>query len=274
MKKIILFATLLVMLISAQQTKAEESAYERIIAKGEFTCGVIPWAPYKILDPNTKEWSGFAIDIYREIFATLDIKVNFKEVVLGNQIQDLNTGRVDAICDDGPWTMSAAKFVDYSEPLYASPVHAYVRVDDNRFTKRSDLNDKSVQFTGIDGDLSVDLVQRLFPKTKIATMGSMTDVSQLFVNVETKKADVAIVDPAAFSAYEKANPNKLKKAFSEPLGTYRIVISTKKGDHKTLGLINQAVDNGHDFGIIRNILDEFDPEHKKLMRIKSPYSFE
>jgi ABC-type amino acid transport substrate-binding protein len=274
MKNLILITTLLTAFLYIPQAKAEESAYDRIIAKGEITCGVVPWAPYVIIDPNTKEWSGFIVDLFRKTFATLDIKVTFKEVVLGNQIQDLNTGRVDAICGDGPWTMSAAKFVDYSEPLYATPVHAYVRIDDDRFKKRGDLNDKSVKFTGIDGDLSVDLVQRLFPKAQLTTMGSMTDVSQMFVNIETKKADVAIVDPGAFSAYEKENPNKLKKTLPDVLGVYRNVISTKKGDIKTLGLVNQAVDNGHDFGIIRDVLDEFDPEHNKIMRIKDRYSFE
>lgn len=270
MKKFLL--AIVMMMATTISAQAEDSAYDRVIAKGEFVCGVMPWAPYKVLDPNTGEWSGFGIEIYRKIFATLDIKVAFKEVVLGNQVQDLNTGRVDGICDDGPWTMSAAKFVDYSHPLYAAIVYPYVRADDKRFTKRSDFNKKDVTFTGIDGDLSSDLVKRVFPGAKLVTMESMTDVSQLFVNVETKKADVVICDPAAFSAYEKTNPNKLKAAAVEPLGRYRTVISIKKGNIKLLGLVNQAVDNGLDFGLVDDVLDTFDPERNKLLRIKDRYT--
>lgn len=272
MKKNTLLAVTMMLLMNVS-AQAADSAYDRVIAKGELVCGVIPWAPYKVLDPNTKEWSGFSIDMYRKIFATLDIKVTFQEVVLGNQMQDLNNGRVDAICDDGPWTMSAAKFVDYSHPAYATPVYPFVRADDKRFNKRGDFNKKEVSFTGIDGDLSSDLVKRVFPQAKILTMGSMTDVSQLFVNVETKKADVAISDAAAFSVYEKTNPNKLRMVSGKPLGLYRTVIAVKKGDDKLLGLINQAVDNGLDFGIIDDVLDTFDPEHNKLMRIRERYSF-
>lgn len=268
MKKFLLIAAILMVSTTAQ---AAESAYDRVVAKGEFVCGVMPWAPYKVLDPNTGEWSGFGIEVYRKIFATLDIKVTFKEVVLGMQVQDLNAGRVDGICDDGPWTMSAAKFVDYSNPLYAAIVYPYVRADEKRFTKRSDFNKKDVTFTGIDGDLSTDLVKRIFPDAKLATMESMTDVSQLFVNVETKKADVVLCDPAAFASYEKANPGKLKAASLEPLGRYRTIVSIKKGDTKLLGLINQAVDNGLDFGIIDDVLDTFDPDRTKLLRIKDRY---
>lgn len=270
MKKFLLTILFLTM---AAQAHAADSAYDRVIAKGEIVCGVIPWAPYKILDPNTGEWGGFSVEMYRKMFATLDIKVTFKEVVLGTQVQDLNNGRVDAICDDGPWTMSAAKFVDYSHPVYATPVYPFVRADDKRFAKRSDFNNKNVTFTGIDGDLSTDLVKRVFPNATVATMGAMTDVSQLFVNVATKKADVAISDPSAFGVYEKTNPGKVKIAADKPLGIYRGVAAVKKGNDKLLGLINQAIDNGLDFGIVDDALDAFDPEHKKVLRVKERYGF-
>lgn len=272
MKKICLF---LLLLVAMPAFAAEDSAYDRVMAKNEIVCGVIPWAPYKVLDPNTKEWSGFGVEIYRKAFATLDLKTTFKEVVLGNQVQDLNSGRVDAICDDGPWTMSAGKFVEYSNPAYAAVVYPYVRVKETRIKTRADLNDQKVTFTGIDGDLSSDLVNRLFPKAKIATMPGTTDVAQLFENVSTGKADVAIVDPAAFVEFEKNNPGKLKPLFSDkPLGRYKTVVAVKKGDMKMLGLVNQAVDNALAFGLVDEELDKFDPEHKKLMRVRLPYSFE
>lgn len=268
------FLFALILFFPVASFAAEESTYDRVIAKNELVCGVIPWTPYKIIDPNTKEWSGFTIDIYRKAFATLDMKITFKEVVVGNQIQDLNSGRVDAICDDGPWTMSSGKFLEYSNPVYASPVFPYVRKDEARFKSRTDLNKKSVRFTGIDGDLSTDLVQRLFPDATLASLPGATDMAQLFMNVATKKVDVAIVDPAAFDAFNKNNPGQIKPLFADrPLGIYKCVTSVKKGDFKMLGLVNQAVDNALAFGIVDEELNKFDPKHEKLMRVKSPYAF-
>jgi ABC-type amino acid transport substrate-binding protein len=271
MKKL---AFLLVILFPLVVQAADESAYDRVIARNELVCGVIPWAPYKVLDANTKEWSGFAIDIYRKVFATLDIKVTFKEVVLGNQIQDLNSGRVDAICDDGPWTLSASKFIDFSNPVYVAPVYLYVRKDDNRFKSRNDLDKKEIRFAGIDGDVSNDLVPRLFPHATLASMPGTTDAAQLLLNVSTEKADVTIIGPSEFFVFEKNNPGQLKALFKDtPLGNYECAISVKKGDFKMLGLVNQAINNGRNFGITNKIIDEFDPKHEKLLRVRSPYTF-
>lgn len=272
MKKILFLCLLFLSLPAEAQEKA--SAYDQVIAKNEIVCGVIPWAPYREYDVKTGEWKGFSIDIYRKAFSTLDMKVTFKELVLGNQLQDLNSGRVDAICDDGPWTMSAGKFIEYSDPVYFSVVYPYVRKDESRFKSRADLNSKNVRFTGVDGDLSSDLVHRLFPGASFSSMPGNTDVSQLFLNVATKKADVAIVDPAAFEAYEKANPGQLKLLFKDaPLGRYKTVISVKKGDSKMLGLVNQAIDNALAFGLVDEVLDNFDPKHEKLMRVRSPATY-
>ncbi|MBI1326957.1 MAG: transporter substrate-binding domain-containing protein [Alphaproteobacteria bacterium] len=267
------FLFLLIVLLSASSSAhAAESTYDRVIAKNEIVCGVAPWAPYKEYDPNTKEWKGFAIEIYKRAFATLDIKVTFKEVILGAQVQDLNNGNVDAICDDGPWTMSSGKFVEYSDPLYASIVFPYVRKGDARFKTRADLNKADIKFTGIDGDLSSDLVRRLFPQAQLATMPGNTDVSQLYLNVATKKADIVIADPGSFSAYNETNPGQLVPLFKDtPLGRYKTVISVKKGDVKMLGLVNQAVDNALAFGIADEILDGFDPTHDKLARVRSRF---
>jgi ABC-type amino acid transport substrate-binding protein len=267
MKKLFLTA-LLLSCACINIARADDSAYDRVMAKNEIVCGVFPWAPYKILDPNTKEWSGFAIEFYRKAFATLDIKVKFKELVLGTQVQDLNNGNIDAICDDGPYTLSAGKFVEFSDPVYATPEYLYVRKGETRFKKRADLNDVNVIFTGIDGDVSNDLATRLFPKAKLQSMPGTTDVSQIFLNVATKKADVAVADPSAFSQYEKNNPGKLVPLFKDkPLGRYKIVISVKKGDLKMLGLANQAIDNAHALGITDEVLDGFDPNHEMLLRV-------
>ncbi len=273
MKKLLCSLAVLMSFFSFS-ARAETSGYDRVMAKNEIVCGVWSWPPYKELDPNTKEWKGFIIDIFRKAFATLDIKVVFKEVVLGNQVQDLNSGRVDAICDDGPYTMSAGKFVEFSDPLYASIVYPYVRQDETRFKTRADLNNEKVHFTGIDGDVSSDLVPRLFPKAKLATMPTMTEVSQLYMDLMTKKVDVVLADPVSFAVFEKTNPGKLRPLFkNKPLGHYKEGISVKKGDMKLLGLVNQAIDNALAFGLVDEALDALDPKHEQLMRVRSRYVF-
>jgi ABC-type amino acid transport substrate-binding protein len=265
---------LLLSVLSFTAIAADNSypTYDRVMAKNEIVCGVYVWPPYVNLDLKTKKFSGLSIELIEKMFATIDLKVKFQEVIVGTQVQDVNNGRVDAVCTDGPWTMSAAKFVEFSNPYGFNPVYPYVRADDNRFKTRADLNYKDVKFTGIDGDLSTDLVRRLFPKATLLGMPNTTDVSQLYMNVETKKADVAIVDPASFEKYTAKNPDKLKALFlGSPLGVYKSVISVKKGDIKMLGLVNEAIDNALHFGVLDEIMDKYDPKHEKFKRVRSKF---
>jgi ABC-type amino acid transport substrate-binding protein len=96
-KNMKIFVFLLIALFPFIGFATEDSAYDRVITKNEITCGIMAWAPFAEIDPNTKEWNGLTVGIMRKAFATLDMKVRFKEVTPGNQVQDLNNGRIDAV---------------------------------------------------------------------------------------------------------------------------------------------------------------------------------
>jgi ABC-type amino acid transport substrate-binding protein len=251
------------------------SAYERVTKANQITCGVVSWPPTNYIDPKTGQWEGFMIDYLRQAFATIDLQVVFKEVISGTQVQELKSGRIDAMCIDGPWVMSLGKFVEFSNPMMASFVYPYVRVDDKRLTILSDLNNSDIRFLGLDGDLSVDLAQRLYLKARLLTMPGTTDFSQLLLNVVTKKADVVITDPGTFDGFDKNNPNTLRPLQPEkPVGFYKVVMSVEKGNLPMLGLVNEAIDNAHAFGITDKVLDGYDPYHKRLKRVANPFKMD
>jgi ABC-type amino acid transport substrate-binding protein len=261
---------------NAEKTAAKAAdkldTYDRIVKSGTIVCGYFPWPGFAEKNVNTGELSGIQIDAVNQAFATLDLKVEWKEVIIGAQVEDLTNGKVDAVCLDAPFVMSAGKFVEYSNPFYGSKAVVYARTDEQRFTKLSDLNNETVRFSGIDGDFSMDLAQRLFPKAKMISMPGTTDPTQLFVNLTTRKADVLLTDPMSFQLFEKSNPNQLKGLFAgKAIGVYKIVASVRKGDFKTLGLINQAIDNAASFGITDAVLNKFDPDLRFMQRVRSPY---
>jgi ABC-type amino acid transport substrate-binding protein len=246
--------------------------YERIMQSGKVVCGYFPWPGGAEKDSNTGKVSGLVVDLVEQALATLDLKVEWQEVIMGTQVQDLNIGKIDALCNDGPWVMSAGKFVEFSDPMVATVLMPYIRIDESRFSTKADLNNSSVQFVGLDGDASVDLAQRRFPKAQLKSLPGNTDLSQLFLDVATKKADVLITDPHSFKAFEKTNPGKLKAFMpGKPVGTYKMVFSVAKGDMKTLGLLNQAIDNAAAFGITEEVLNKHDPDHSTLKRVRSIY---
>ncbi|MDB5477895.1 MAG: cyclohexadienyl dehydratase [Alphaproteobacteria bacterium] len=236
---------------------------------GTIKCGYSPWPMYWDVDPNTKELSGLVKDLSDATFKLLGLKVEYVEYVFSNKVIDLQSGRIDAICGDGPWILTTIKQIDYSAPYYFTPVFAYARADETRFLSRSDLDKPGIQFVGIDGDLSTELVQNNFPLAKLNTLTTTADAGQMLLDVSTKKADATIIDPAAATNFITHNPGKVKQLFNgKMLGAYNNGFSVKKGETDLLNMLNGAVAAMHNTGAVDPILDRYDPKGEKFLKVQ------
>lgn len=248
-----------------------ESAYERVIRTGTLRCGYSPWPPFFSLDPNTGVLSGLNVDLSGSVMKLLGLKIDYIQTVIGQQVQDLNSGKIDAMCGDGPWIISTIKYIDYTKPYNYIAVYAYGRADETRFHSFDDLNKAGVTFTGMDGDLSTDLVQSNFPNARISTMGSTSDPSQLLLNITTGKADAVIVDPVTVSLFEKNNPGKLKILITHPIAVYGGGFSVKKGETNLLNTLNEAVAASINTGEADRALKKYDPDGTLFLPFSPPY---
>jgi len=249
----------------------KESTFDRVMRTGVLKCGFVPWDPYFKLDPNTGALSGFSKDLSDSVAKILDLKIEYVQITMGEQIQDYDTGKIDAICGDGPWVISTIKYLDYSNPYFYAGVYAYGRADETRFSKKEDLNRKDATFIGIDGDVSVDLVRGLFPSANIRTMQSITDSSQLLLNVATKKADLVLTDPLTAESYIKNNPGKIKRVVKETMAVYGGGFSVRKGEADLLNTLNEAVDAALNTGIAEKAFEKYDPDRTLFLPVAKPY---
>lgn len=266
-----LFTLLILFSPSSAFAAGKENAYDRVIRTGTLRCGVMLWPPYFDKDPNTGVMSGLGVDLYGTIASFLDIKIDFVEIVMGQQVQDLNQGKVDAVCNDGPYMFSAMKFLDYARPAYYAPVHVYVSTASDRFKTQDDLNKKDVRFIGMDGDLSVDLVQRNYPDATLQTMPGMSDGSVLMTGVTTGKADAVIIDPASVKAFNQTNKPGLKALFTDQPVVYPITLSVRKGETDLLNMINAGIDAAWNTNAAAAILKKYDPDGEFLLPVAKPY---
>ncbi|MDR3425756.1 MAG: transporter substrate-binding domain-containing protein [Alphaproteobacteria bacterium] len=109
---------------SQSQTAHKETAYERVIRTRTLRCGYALWPVVEDIDPTTKVLKGTAPDFANALAAKLDIKIKWvQEVIWGEQVEALNSGKIDAICaPDGPFVYPTAALVDYAEPMaYTNP---------------------------------------------------------------------------------------------------------------------------------------------------------
>lgn len=250
---------------------AKESAYDRVMRTGTLRCGYIAWPPYFSLDPNTRVLSGISKDLSDSAANILGLKIEYVDVANGQQVEDFKSGKIDAMCGDGPWVLSTIKYVDYTKPYFYVPVYAYGRSDEKRFRVPENLNDPTVTFTAIDGDLSTDLAMTNFPRAKLASLGNVSDPSQMLMNVMTNKADVVIIDPVTVQTFAKSNPGKVKTLFKSPIAVYGGGFSVSKGETNLLNTLNGVVDAVINTGQMDRALKKYDPNGNLFLAISKPY---
>lgn len=203
--------------VASAETK-KESAYDRVIRTGTIRCGYAISPPVMVKDPNTKKLSGMDYDIWESISKELGLKIEWaEEAGWGNFIEGLRSNRYDAFCSQLWPDPARSKFLTVAGPVTYSLLYVYVRADDMRFDGNLDaLNDPSVTFPAIDGDVSMSMVQTYFPKAKILTLPQTATLSDIFMSITAKKADAIPLDPAMFLNFDKNNPGQLRKVENVP----------------------------------------------------------
>lgn len=269
---VIFWIALVVGMVSKAQAAERESAYDRVMRTGVLRCGVMIWPPVHMKDPNTGEVTGIGPDIFREIAKLIDLKIEFVEMVSGMQVEDLRTGKFDAVCLDAPFVFSMTKYVDYTDPVVYSPAFVFVRQNEQRFKKLEDLNKKDVRFLGIDGDVSVALIKKDFPNAQLATLPMNTDPGQMMLSLATKKADAIVTDWYTVKGYNDNNKDKIVRLpNADPLVVFSVGMSVNKGEQELLNMLNAAIQAGHNVNLYDPIFKKWDPDQNFLIPVNRPY---
>jgi len=271
MKKIILTILMICFSLPAFAAEQKQSVYDRVMKTGILRCGYEAWPPYFSLDPNTKQLTGLDKDLVDIAGRILGLKIEYVDVTLGQDVQDLNSEKIDAMCGTGPWILSSIKYEDYTRPYSYLPEYVYGRIDEKRFARLEDMNAPAVTFAAIDGDVSTDLAIADFPKAKLNSLSSVTDSSQMLLNVTTRKVDAVVLDPAAVSVFEKNNPGQVKILFKRPIAVYGKGFAVKKGEASLLNTLNGAVDALINTGQVDPVLRKYDPAGTLYLSVANPY---
>lgn len=240
-------------------TVQTESAYDRVIRTGTLRCGYMPWPVFIEKDAKTGELKGLLKDVIDQMMGTINIKVDYVEAVLGQQPQDLETGKYDSFCFDSFLMPKASKYIDYSKPWTYMPMFLYGLNTQPSKDNLQDFNTPDYTFSTLDGDTSLDLAVRFFPQAKLLSLANNADPSLLMLNLATRKADLVIIDTISIQQFEKENGPHFKKLYAEPLAVYPFNFSVKKGEIGLQNMIDYAIDIFIYTGTYKATLDRYDP---------------
>ena len=255
-------------------TTAKKSTFNKVMETKAIKVGYIPSSPGIIKDPNTKQLSGIFYDVLMEAGRNLELKVEFtEELSWGTMIEAIKTDRVDMVCTAVWPTSQRGKQVDFTMPLYFSPVNAYVKVGNKKFDGNiSALNSKDIKISTIDGEMTSIIAKFDFPNAQVLSMPQNSDKSQLHLNVATGKADVTFDEPVTAKDFMKNNPNKIQAVANvKPLRIFPNAMMIGKGETKFLSMLNTSFEELSNNGFIDKVIDKYEPYSNSFYRLALPY---
>jgi ABC-type amino acid transport substrate-binding protein len=253
---------------------AHESAYERIMRTKTLRCGYVTYPPIVMRDPNNGKLNGLVVDVMEEIGHLLGVKIDWaEEVTFGTTVAGLQAGRYDAMCI-GFWRSThEGKFVAFTVPFFYSQIGAYVRADEHRFDKGLEaLNDPSVKIVAVEGELETILARRDYPKATLYELPGLADLTQVYQELTSGKADVVFREGGMSAQYMAHNPNKIRRLFPDKvLRTYQNTLALPMDDVRLQSILDSALIEMMDNGSMDAILRKYDPDGTMFLRVVKGY---
>ena len=201
---------------AAAQTNSGLSALDKIKKSGVLRVPVlIGQEPYFHKNIVTGQWSGACIDMANDIASKLGAKVEVLKSTWGNQILDLQSGKVDLAFAVNP-TPERALVLDFSTPIL---VHAFTVITRQGFQKPKlweDINKPDVKIAVDIGSTHELIARRYCPK---ATILGFETRDQAILAVATGRADCNVSLAVLAVATLQKNPGLGGFAIPLPLLT-------------------------------------------------------
>jgi polar amino acid transport system substrate-binding protein len=170
---------------AAAPARAAEDTLDRIARTGIMRVGAVPaQPPYSTKDAITGVWSGFMIDVARDLAAEHGARIEPVESTWGNAVLDVVSDRVDIFFGLAP-TPQRALAVDFSKPLYQNAVSLIAR---NGFAPQrwQDLNDPNVRVALELGTVYDQTIATLCPLASVIRLKTNNDA---LLAVQAGRAD-------------------------------------------------------------------------------------
>lgn len=195
-------------------TRKVPGLLQRIERTGELHAGYGVYPPYTKENPNTQEVTGFSIDIINQIARELKCNVVWHRLNWNTMSADLKRGEYDVIADPIFQTIPRAREFAFTQPYaYFADGIAVVRKEENRFDSFRSLDQKGIKIAVGQGWASETLVRSSFTKATIVPVQTASDLLQVFNEVVTRRADVAVADAADAQRFVQEHANEVKALF-------------------------------------------------------------
>lgn len=245
---------------------SEPGLLERIDRDNEIHAGYGVYPPYTQEDPNSKKVSGLSVEIIEEICRQLKCRVVWHRLNWNTMSADLKRGEYDVIADPIFQTIPRAREFAFTAPYakFADGV-AIVRKAEKRFPDFDSLDRGGITIVVGQGWASETLVRTRLKKPNIVSVQTATDLLQLFNDVVSGRADVAIADGASAERFAIEHQGSVEVLWLEsPPATIPAGFALRPNDGRGAEFLNVCLRNMDSSGILSALARKYKAETVKL----------
>ena len=238
----------------------QKLVYDRILQSGTIRAAYITYPPALMKDTKTGKMSGIFVEVLEKAAENLGLKVVWtEEVGWGSQVEALEADRCDIIGSPVWANPTRGKLTTMSIPVYYSGICAYVRMDDNRFNDNVEkVNSSKVKICTIDGE-TADLIARTdFSEAQRVSLPQLSSISDVLLNIKTKKADVAFVEPYFALEFLENNANSVKNITEKnPVRLFGNCYMFKKNEFQMKHMLDVAIEDLINSGFVVKVINKY-----------------
>jgi polar amino acid transport system substrate-binding protein len=252
----------------------KESVYERVARTKTLRASYFTYAPALMRDSNTGKMTGTFVETLEQAAENLGWKVVWtEEVGWGSQIEGLLRDRYDIVGSPVWANPTRASLTTLSKPVFYSGIGIYVRRGDKRFVRnRALINDPKVRIATIDGETADLIARKRFPRARRVSLTQLADISEMLLQVQSGKADVAFAEPYFAAAFLAANPGSITNiAADAPLTTLGNCYMMRAGEPQLKQALDVAIEELQNSGFVDEVLSRYEKEPNQFYRVAQPY---
>jgi putative glutamine transport system substrate-binding protein len=205
---VVLVLTTIAGTVSAQQPAfPPDSAMAKIVKRGKLIAGVKNDLPlFGYLDPKTNEYTGFEVDVAREIARAMfgdPTRIEFKSATTRTRIPMVKEDVIDLALATITMTPERAKEVDFSDVYFVTgPALGLLKESSTPGRKLEDYAGKTIAVTK--GSVYEKILKERVPSIRVAQIETHAEILQA---LQTKRVDGVVTDETNLQSMARHDPN-------------------------------------------------------------------
>lgn len=195
--------------------------------------------------------AGYDVDLLNKLAAKLGVKLQIQNLDFNGLIPGLQAKKFDLVSVGLTPNPAREQVVDFTRSYVPYSSVLAVKQNDNSSAQIGTFNKKGVTITALQGSSDQTVAQSSFPNANVV---GLSDQNATLLEVQTGRAQGAVLENYILAQYEKANPNEVKQsALAKPLSLSYGAWAVQKGDSALKSELNSFLCSAQSDGTLATL---------------------